>query len=120
MSKFFCFETRENKSLSFEELVRILLEIYFLDLILNAQYRDSKTFKWSIDKINLQQFQDLISRSTVYMTIKHYAVDIDGIFNALDTNHDGFISFEEYMEFIKKYLGGLVEWGPKPDATKPI
>jgi len=38
--KFFNFANRNNKSLTFDELVRILLEIYFVEIILKRQYRD--------------------------------------------------------------------------------
>lgn len=37
--KFFNFANRKNKSLTFDELVRILLEIYFVEIILKGNIK---------------------------------------------------------------------------------
>lgn len=40
-----------------------------------------------------------------FITIKPYLEDLKSIFEALDTDKDGFITLSQYIDFIRKYLG---------------
>lgn len=52
--KFFNFANRREKSLTFDELVKILLEIYFVEIILKRKYRDLQSDQWKTRRISLQ------------------------------------------------------------------
>ena len=117
MKKFFTTESRKGKSLEFKELVSILLETYFIQYVLIKKYHDQ-----TANKINQQQFVALVTDSCFYLRKKPFEQDLIYIFSILDTDHDGWISFKEYVDFIKKYLGmGLEEEEPPKvvDPAKP-
>ena len=43
LTQFFKFENRKEKSLTFEELIAILLEAYFVEIVLKRKYKDLST-----------------------------------------------------------------------------
>ena len=43
LTQFFKFENRKEKSLAFEELIAILLEAYFVEIVLKRKYKDLST-----------------------------------------------------------------------------
>ena len=51
--KFFNFANRKNKSLTFDELIKILLEVYFVEIILKRKFKDLQSNQWKTRKINL-------------------------------------------------------------------
>ena len=54
INKFFNIESRRGKSLSFDELVRIILEIYFTEFLLKKHYKDMTTDQWKSRKLSKQ------------------------------------------------------------------
>lgn len=118
--KFFNFANRNNKSLTFDELVRILLEIYFVEITLKRRYKDLEADQWKTRRISLAEFIELVLYATFFLRVKPTNEDLTEIFKLLDTDSDGFISFAQYIDFIKKYLGlGLqpeIEPEPVPVA----
>ena len=50
----------------------------------------------------------LVDLSTKWMKVRHDNGLLEAVFKFIDTNHDGFISYKEYMAFVRKYLGGRI------------
>lgn len=90
------------------DVARILLEIWFAELVLLRFHRDKKFTRWDDRLISWAEFVILIEFSTVWMKVKHDHGLLQAIFKIIDTNGDGFISYKEYMAFIRKYLGGRI------------
>lgn len=116
--KFFNFANRNDKSLTFDELVKILLEIYFVEIILKRQYKDVQSDQWKTKRISLAQFIDLVLYACFFLRVKPTKEDLTEIFNFLDTDKDGFITFSQYVDFIRKYLGLGIQPEPVPVETK--
>lgn len=121
--KFFNFANRNNKSLSFDELVKILLEIYFVEILLKRKYKDLQADQWKTRKISLREFIELVLYACFFLRVKPTEADLTEIFRFLDTDNDGYITFAEYVNFIRKYLGLGIQPEPlppaNPDANKP-
>eukprot|EP00178_Gracilaria_changii_P009538 TRINITY_DN2785_c0_g1_i1.p1 TRINITY_DN2785_c0_g1~~TRINITY_DN2785_c0_g1_i1.p1 ORF type:complete len:112 (+),score=4.21 TRINITY_DN2785_c0_g1_i1:319-654(+) len=104
MLQFFNIESREGKSLTFDELVRILLSIYFIFFRLQS-FRNTQRGKDHYGMINLEQFIELIGNSTFYLKFPLHRNDVIGVFRFIDTDNDGWITYRQYIDFILKYLG---------------
>lgn len=114
--KFFNFAKRNNKSLTFDELVKILLEIYFVEILLKRKYKDLQADQWKTRKINLKEFIELVLYACFFLRVKPTEADLTEIFNLLDTDKDGYITFSEYVDFIRKYLGLGIQPEPVPEV----
>ena len=121
MHHFFSYEFSNNKSLTFEELVQILISIYFIYFRLKS-HRDASRGKDYFGKINLEMFIVLIEASSFYLKFPFQHSDLIAVFKIIDTDNDGWITYREYINFILKYLGrDCIEWDDeKKDKTSPI
>lgn len=49
--------------------------------------------------------------SSFYLQFPFLYEDLVAIFHLIDTNHDGWITYREYIDFILKYLGNnCIDW----------
>jgi Ca2+-binding EF-hand superfamily protein len=90
------------------DVVRILLELYFAELILLRLHRAKKFARWSEFLLSLEDFLLIVELATGWLKVKHDKGLLGIIFKIIDTNGDGFISYKEFMAFIRKYLGGRI------------
>jgi Ca2+-binding EF-hand superfamily protein len=87
--------------------------------MLKRKYKDVNADQWKTRKINLKEFIDLFNLATGYLRVKPTEVDLTEVFKILDTDIDGFITFKEYVDFIRKYLGmGLTAPTPNPEIIE--
>lgn len=103
MYTFFNLDTQ--KHLTFDELLSIILSIYFIEIVLKRRYQEKNNEVWNSRRISLQEFLLLISEESFFIRTKPPKADLILIFETLDTDKDGFITFEQYINFIKQYLG---------------
>lgn len=90
------------------DVVRILLELYFAELILLRLHRAKKFARWAEFLLSLEDFLLIVELATGWLKVKHDKGLLGIIFKIIDTNGDGFISYKEFMAFIRKYLGGRI------------
>lgn len=114
---FFNFDKSSAKGVTFEELIYIILNIYFIELLFKKKYQSGSATVWTSKKISLEEFISLIIDACFFIKIKPTREDLVWIFEQLDTDHDGFITFQQYSDFIKKYLGNNIDLVAKP---KPV
>jgi Ca2+-binding EF-hand superfamily protein len=105
LRRFFNFATRKDKSLTFDELVKILLEVYLVEIILKRRYKDLQSDQWKTRRISLQEFIELVLYACFFLKVKPTKEDLTEIFKILDTDNDGYLTFAQYIDFIRKYLG---------------
>ena len=101
---FFRMESRKNQTLEFEELVKILLQIYLVEISIKRKYTTISPSEWKLKKINVNEFIELIESGCFFLKFKPLRADLTIIFKILDTDKDGFITFSQYFDFIRKYL----------------
>ena len=53
---FFRMESRKNQTLEFEELVKILLQIYLVEISIKRKYLNISPSEWKVKKINVNEF----------------------------------------------------------------
>jgi Ca2+-binding EF-hand superfamily protein len=106
IKNFFRYDVSKNGYFLDTEMAKIFLELFFAEIILLRQHRLRKIAKWVERFINLEEFLELVRLSTEWMKIKHDKALLELIFKNIDTNHDGLISYKEYIAFIRRYLGG--------------
>jgi len=46
--------------------------------------------------------------------------DLTFIFKELDTDHDGFITFQQFVDFIRKYLGNDIDPWQKTEKCEKV
>lgn len=103
--KYFTFDAQKNGALTFEELICLILTIYFTEIVFQRKYKGSSSKDWVGKKINLEEFTELFIEFCFFIRIKPSRQDIAYIFKELDTDQDGYITFLQYSNFINKYLG---------------
>lgn len=85
---FFKFEAKQDKFATFEELVAIILEIFFIEIIIQRKYKnDTKGLRFSV-----QQFVTLIRDNTFFLRFRPENDLLVQIFQLIDTNKDGYIT----------------------------
>jgi Ca2+-binding EF-hand superfamily protein len=113
---YFTFLNTQNSSVTFEQLIAIILSIYFVEIVFHRRYKSTDNEVWKTKKISLEEFIALITESCFFIRYKVPREDLVFIFNELDTDKDGFITFQQYVDFIKKYLGNGIDFWKKPEV----
>ena len=54
-----------------------------------------------------------------FVNLKPFKEDLEAIFAELDTDKDGFITIQEYIDFIRKYLGRGLNMIEPPTIESP-
>ncbi len=103
MMKYFGVHAESNGAMTFEELLALILSVYFVEIIFKR--KNGASLKWSQLKISLADFIGFFTEHCFFIRVKPSREDLEAIFKELDTDSDGFISFFQYAEFIRKYLG---------------
>lgn len=79
------------------------MTIYFTEILLKRQFKDTE--QWKTRKLNLKEFIILVLTACRIIRVKPSEEDLTEIFKFIDTDKDGYITFAEYVFFIQKYLG---------------
>lgn len=107
--KYFTFDAESGGSLTFDELIALILTIYFTEIIFRRKFNSNNSKGWTQHKLSLEDFIKIFTESTFFIRIKPSIEDLTYIFNELDTDKDGFITFNQYVNFIRKYLGNGID-----------
>lgn len=95
-------------------MIEVILTIYFIEIVFHRRYNSKDNEIWKSRKISLDEFISLINDACYFITYKPFRDDLVFIFNQLDTDKDGFITFQQYADFIRKYLGNGIDPFAKP------
>jgi len=93
----------------------LILSIYFIELFFQRRFKSTNDKLWSQNKISLEQFILLITDACFFIRLRPSIEDLTWIFQQLDTDHDGFITFQQYADFIRKYLGRGIDFHKRPE-----
>lgn len=113
---YFTIFNSQNQSVTFEQLIAIILSIYFIEIVFHRRYKSTDSEAWKSKKISLEEFVALITEACFFIRFKVPREDLVWIFNELDTDKDGYITFQQYVDFIKKYLGNGIDFFKKPEV----
>lgn len=103
MMKYFSLDASSSGSLTFEELISLILSIYFVEIVFKR--RGTSASKLSELKLSFEDFSSIFTEHCFFIKLKPSQEDLRYIFDELDTDHDGFITFKQYSDFVRKYLG---------------
>lgn len=103
LMKYFSLDAETGGALTFEELIALILSIYFIEIVLKR--KGIKGSKVNDLKISFDEFASIFGEHCFFIKIKVELKDLQYIFSELDTDKDGFITFKQYSDFIRKYLG---------------
>lgn len=119
---YFGFLQKNDDSCTFEQLIAIILSIYFIEILFHRRYKSTNSEVWTSKKISLEEFIALITEGCYFIKFKVPREDLEWIFKQLDTDNDGFITFQQFVDFIRKYLGNDIDpWAmrKKKDQQAP-
>lgn len=111
---------KNDDSCTFEQLIAIILSIYFIEILFHRRYKSTNSEIWTAKKISLEEFIILILEGCYFIKFKPTRQDLEFIFGVLDTDKDGYITFQQFVDFIRKYLGNDIDpWAlrKKKDAN---
>ena len=112
------FLKKEDDNVTFDQLIAIILSIYFIEILFHRRYKSTNSEVWLSKKISLDEFILLITEGCYFIKYKPPRDDLIFIFKELDTDHDGFITFQQFVDFIKKYLGNNIDPWAKPEKPE--
>lgn len=118
MYSYFRFDARKDKHATFEEIVAIILEMFFVEIVIKRKYKGETQGV----RISLQQFIALVFENCFFLRFKPQQELLTQVFQIIDTNRDNYISLTEYMDFIRKYLGrglAIIDDTPKKIMNVP-
>lgn len=84
---------------------------------MKRKYKDVNAEQWKNRRISLIEFIELVLFACFFLRAKPSKEDLTVIFRIIDTDNDGYISFAQYAEFIRKYLGLNIK---VEDEVKPL
>jgi Ca2+-binding EF-hand superfamily protein len=113
MYNYFRFDIRSQQSTTYNEFIAIALEIYFIEILFNRKYQQNPQLQKNT-QISIREFIDLLFDNLFFIKVRPSKQDLLTIFEILDTDKDGFISFQQYINFIREYLGRGLEIVDKP------
>ena len=106
---YFSFLKKEDDNVKFDQLIAIILSIYFIEILFHRRYKSTNSEVWLTKKISLEEFILLITEGCYFIKYVPCKEDLTFIFKELDTDHDGFITFQQFVDFIRKYLGNDID-----------
>ena len=87
---YFKFEARQDKFATFEELVAIILEVFFIEIVIKRKYKEDTTSL----RFSLQNFIDLIRENTFFIRFRPENDLLTKVFQIIDTNRDNWITLQ--------------------------
>jgi Ca2+-binding EF-hand superfamily protein len=113
MYNYFRFDIRSQQSTTYNEFIAIALEIYFIEILFNRKYQQNPQLQKNT-QISIREFINLLFENLFFIKVRPSKQDLLTIFEILDNDKDGFISFQQYIKFIREYLGRGLEIVDKP------
>jgi len=86
------------------EIAGIFLEILFAEIALMRMHKNKQFARWKERLISLDEFLELMNQACFWMRNKPPRDLLLQIFKNLDTDNDGFITYEQWIMFIRNFL----------------
>lgn len=80
MFNYFNFLKNQNDNVTFEQLIAIILSIYFLEILFHRRYKSTDGKAWKEKKISLDEFVNLITEACYFIKFKPVKDDLIFIF----------------------------------------
>lgn len=80
MFNYFNFLKSQNDNVTFEQLIAIILSIYFLEILFHRRYKSTDGAAWKERKISLEEFINLITEACYFIKFKPFKDDLVFIF----------------------------------------
>lgn len=110
----FRYDPNGDKTVTYDELANFILEMHCGEIALQRLHRDKKISGWERRVLSLSDFILVMKFAFAFLNYDFKQDDLTRIFQFIDTDRDGYISYSEYFTFIRNYLGS------KRQITQPI
>lgn len=91
--------------ISYDELANFFFELFCAEVIIWRLHKDRKFSRWQDRLISQQEFITLFRLAFVSFKYEFSNSDLIALFQFLDTNGDGYISYLEWFRFVRQFLG---------------
>lgn len=112
--------TTQNQSVTFDQLIAIILSIYFVEILFHRKHQSTNSQLWKNGKISLAEFKVIFTTDCYFLGYQVPEADLETIFKKLDTDNDGYITFQQYIDFIRQYLGDNIDFWSKPKDSEKV
>lgn len=99
------YDPDHDDRVTFDELVNFILEIHCGEIALQRLHREKRISQWEKRLLALSDFLMVMKLAFSFLNYQFRVEDLTAIFQFLDTDHDGFITYYEYFAFIRAFLG---------------
>ena len=97
-----------------DDLRKIIVFLHVGIINLLRGHKAHRWAKWNEFKLNKKDFIDLVLAATEWASVPADPKVLSAIFDHLDTNRDGYITYKQYLEFIRSCV--LTRTNPELDA----
>lgn len=124
----FRYDKNNDKIVTYDELSNFFLEIHCGEIAIQRLHRKSSYKRGAERVMDLQEFIVTMNYALSFISITPTEGELTSVFNDIDRNHDGLISYQEYFEFLRYYFGseswaaqtGGEEVAPPPSVMAPV
>jgi len=99
------YDINGNGLISYDELANFFFELFCAEVILWRLHKERRFSRWQDRLISQQEFINLFRLAFTVFKYDFSNSDLIALFQYLDTNGDGFISYLEWFRFVRQFLG---------------
>lgn len=114
----FRYDPDGDKKITYDELTNFILEMHCGEIALQRLHREKKFAQWQKRILSLNDFILVIRTAFAFLNYEFKTDDLTRLFQFIDTDRDGFISYSEYFGFIRNYLGSKRQTNPVVDVPQ--
>lgn len=101
----FRYDANEDGFVNYNELTDFFLELHNGELALQRLHKVNKFSKGDQRILNLPEFEMLMDYGLSFIDIKATKEELSTLFGDIDSNKTGWISYQQFLEFLKDYFG---------------
>jgi Ca2+-binding EF-hand superfamily protein len=113
----FLYDINNDGKVTIDEFTNYCVEQHFGWLILQRWHREKRFCRWAYHQLSEQDFISIMTEWTDKIGLKAKYSDLRRLFNEIDLDDDGLITYNIYSTFLEEYFGTHCK--VKPDEKDP-
>lgn len=103
----FRYDVDGDRRVTYDELTNFFLELHAGELAIQRLHRVGSYVRGAQLQLNLADFIKTLTYAFSFVEFTAAEDELKVLFSEIDLDHDGWISYKEYFEFLKFYFGSL-------------